>query len=288
MEAKIAQNIDWNRVWEEQTLLWQDSAGKSCKEFWEDEGAARVYSKKASGPHSERITRTVAGLALTPDTRVLDIGAGPGNLALPMAQTARSVTTVEPSPGMNRVMSRGIAEQKADNIIQIKKTWEEADVARDLDPPYDLVLASMSLGMKDIRAAIEKMNQVCRGRVVLFWHAGIPGWEIMPKTLWPQLFNTEYYGGPKSDVLFQVLYQMGIYPEIQVSANQFFEVFPDMEEAKAFYFKRFTCLTPRHDTALENFLLKHCEKTDQGLVHGFSHDAMRFEWNVKETTNEKN
>ncbi len=280
MESKIAENIDWNRVWEEQTLLWQDSAGKSCKDFWKDEGAAKVYSKKANAHHSERITRSVAGLGLTADTRVLDIGAGPGNLALPMAKTARSVTTVEPSPGMNRIMAQEIAGQKATNIIQIEKTWEDVDINRDIEPPYDLILASMSLGMKDIRAAIEKMNRVCQGRVVLFWHAGIPGWEKMPKALWPKLFNTEYHGGPKSDVLFQVLYQMGIYPEIQVDSNHFFEIFPDIAAAKRFYFSRFTRLELRHEKALEAFLLEHCEQTGQGLVHEFFHQSMRFEWAV--------
>lgn len=281
MEAQLVQSIDWNRVWEEQTLLWQDFAGKSCKEFWEDEGSARVYSKKATAHHSERIINTVSGLNLTANTRVLDVGAGPGNLAIPMAETARSVTTVEPSPGMNQVMTQAIAEHKVDNIIQLKKTWEEIDPNKDLEPPYDLVLASMSLGMKDIRAAIGKMNQVCHGRVVIFWHAGIPEWEKMPKALWPKLFNTDYHGGPKSDVLFQVLYQMGIYPEVRVSSCCFSEVFSDMEAAKSFYFKRFTRIKPQHSTALEAFLLDHCEQTDQGLLHKFSHESMRFEWKVK-------
>ena len=280
METRLVQEIDWNRVWEEQTRLWQDSAGKSCKEFWEDEGSARVYSKKANSHHSERITNTVAGLGLTPETRVLDIGAGPGNLAIPMAEKAGSVTTVEPSPGMNQVMTQAIADHKTDNIIQLRKTWEEVDPDKDLEPPYDLVLASMSLGMKDIRAAIQKMNQVCKGRVVIYWHAGIPEWEKMPKALWPKLFNTDYHGGPKSDVLFQVLYQMGIYPEIQVSSNRFSEIFPDMEEAKSFYFKRFNRIGTQHSRALEAFLLDHCEQTDQGLVHNFSHESMRFEWKV--------
>ncbi|WP_462269062.1 class I SAM-dependent methyltransferase [Desulfobacter sp.] len=287
MEAKIVQDIDWNRVWEEQTLLWRDSAGKSCKEFWADEGAARVYSQKAGGSRSERVTKTVAGLGLTPATRVLDIGAGPGNLALPMAQTARSVTTVEPSPGMNQVMARKISDRKAGNIIQVEKTWEAVDPDNDLSAPYDLVLASMSLGMKDIRAAIEKMNRVCRGRVVVFWHAGIPGWEIMPRALWPKLFNMDYYGGPKSDVLFQVLYQMGIYPEIQVASNRFSEVFEDLQKAKDYYFRRFTCLKPEHGKALEEFLLGHCEQTEQGLTHDFVHESMRFEWQIKETDHDK-
>ncbi|WDP90155.1 MAG: class I SAM-dependent methyltransferase [Desulfobacter sp.] len=284
MEQVIELNADtdWNRVWASQTEMWRQSAGKSCREFWADESSARVYAEKSNTSHEKRILKTVAGLNLSPHDRVLDIGAGPGNLALPMAEICRSVTTVEPSPGMNRVMAKSLAQKGMENIIRVEKTWEEVDLGRDLDPPYDLVLASMSLGMADIRGAVEKMNRVCRGRVVLFWHAGIPAWEIMPKALWPKLFNTQYHGGPKSDVLFQVLYQAGIYPEVQTFSSRFTEVFHDMEAAKNFYFKRFSCLMPEHGPELESFLQAHCEATTEGLSHGFDHTVMRFEWRVKE------
>jgi len=279
-------SIDWNREWQSQMALWQDTAGKSCREFWADEDSARVYSEKYGKHHLKRIQDTIGQLPLEPHTRVLDIGAGPGNLALPMAAQARSVTTVEPSAGMNRVMTSDMALHDTDNIIQVEKSWEEIDPDLDLEPPYDLVLASMSLGMTDIRAAIEKMNRVCSGRVVLFWHAGIPEWEKMPRALWPQFFNKDYHGGPKSDVLFQVLYQMGIYPDIRVHAHHFTEVFPTLDDALAFYHKRFTRLEARHDKALAAFLETHCKKTDQGWVHQFEHKSMKFSWAVKEAFRE--
>lgn len=277
-----AQDIDWNKVWESQTRMWEASAGKSCREFWADEASARVYSEKSNSRNQERVRATVADLALGPGDRVLDIGAGPGNLALPMAGICRSVTTVEPAPGMNQVMAAATARAGLTNVVQVEKAWEEVAPASDLAPPYSVVLASMSLGMSDIRGAVEKMNRVCQGKVVLFWHAGIPAWEIMPRTLWPRLFNTNYQGGPKSDVLFQVLYQMGIYPAVTVSANRFIEFFDTMASAKAFYFKRFSCLLPEHDKALEAFLETHCQQTPKGLAHTFDHTAMRFEWQVRE------
>lgn len=271
-------DIDWNRIWKTQMMCWRKTSGKSCSEFWADEKSARVYSDKYGKHHRERIEKTLQGLGLTPESRVLDIGAGPGNLALPMAALAGSVTTVEPSPGMNAVMASEMAQSRITNIVRIEKTWEKVDLKTDLEPPYDLVLASMSLGMPDIRAALEKMNGVCNGQVVLFWHAGIPGWEIMPRALWPDLFDTDYHGGPKSDVLFQVLYQMGIYPEIRVFSNHFTEVFRDMDTAVDFYYRRFDQLRPEHRPALVSFLNAHCSTSERGLVHGFDHQSMRFAW----------
>jgi ubiquinone/menaquinone biosynthesis C-methylase UbiE len=270
--------IDWNDAWKNEIDLWHDASGKSCKEYWNDKKSAAVYSKKYMTHHQARVDRTLKELPLTPESRVLDIGAGPGNLALPMAEIVKSVTTIEPSFGMNEVMKERIKEQGTINIISVEKTWEEVDAKKDLCPPYDIVMASMSLGMRDIRAAIEKMNQVCKGSVVLFWHAGTPGWEDMPNQLWPRLFGKQYHGGPKSDILFQVLYQMGIYPEIKVFPNHFHEVFPSMEAALAFYLKRFEMIELQHRPVLESYLEENFLKTEQGFVHGFDHTAMKISW----------
>lgn len=285
MEINVT-NIDWNRVWQSQMTDWRESAGKSCSQFWADEKSAQVYAEKYGEHHRERVEKTLQGLDLNRDAKVLDIGAGPGNLALPMAALAGSVTTVEPSPGMNKVLAAGMAKADITNIRQVEKNWEDVDPDADLEAPYDLVLAAMSLGMADIRAALEKMNRVCSGQVVVFWHAGIPEWEKMPRTLWPELFNIDYHGGPKSDVLFQVLYQMGIYPEIRVYSHHFTEVFPDMDAAAAFYFKRFDQLEEGHRPALVSFLESHCRTCDQGLVHGFDHQSMRFAWRPGEVCRE--
>ncbi len=273
--------FDWNNAWKKEIDLWHEASGKSCKEYWNDKKSAAVYSKKHMAHHQARVDKTLKVLPLTPESSILDIGAGPGNLALPMAKIVKSVTTVEPSFGMNEIMKESIKEQDIVNIISVEKTWEEVDVNKDLYPPYDIVMASMSLGMRDIRAAIEKMNQVCKGSVVLFWHAGTPGWEDMPNQLWPQLFGKQYHGGPKSDILFQVLYQMGIYPEIKVFPNHFHEVFPSMEAALAFYIKRFEMIELQHRPVLESYLEKKILKTEQGFVHGFNHTAMKISWKIE-------
>ncbi len=279
--------INWNEVWQNEMNHWHKSSGKSCKEYWADEKSAAAYSKEHIKHQQNRIEKTLKGFNLTPGYRVLDIGAGPGNLALPIAKNVHSVTTIEPSYGMNRVMRNDIQEQGIVNIIPIEKTWEEVDPNIDLEPPYDLVIASMSLGMNNIQAAIEKMNQVCTGIVTLFWHAGIPGWEDMPKTLWPELFGEKYHGGPKSDILFQVLYQMGIYPEIQVFSNHFHEIFPSLENALEFYCKRFDPIQPEHWPLLESYLSEKCIKTKEGFVHGFDHTTMKFSWKNEEVYHEK-
>ncbi|MCG8639453.1 MAG: class I SAM-dependent methyltransferase [Desulfobacterales bacterium] len=278
--------IDWNHTWKHQIRLWHDAAGKSCEDIWGDENSARVYAEKHGKHNEKRINQTLDYLNITSDFKVLDIGAGPGNIAIPMAQVAHSVTTVEPSHGMNAVMEKEMVEKEISNLVRIEKKWEEVDPDKDLNGPYDIVLASMSLGMENIKISLEKMSRVCSGRVVIFWHAGTPEWEKMPKALWPNLFGKAYHGGPKSDVLFQVLYQMGIYPEVKAFKYHFTEVFPDLDNAADFYYRRFKQLTPEHRPQLLDYLKKECGKTDKGYVHGFDHQTMRFSWEPKEVRHE--
>ena len=243
--------MDWNDAWARETELWNLSAGKPCQGFWEDKQSAEVFAKKDIEQHKTRLEKTLANLEITSDMTVLDIGAGPGNLSIPMAKKAAWVTTVEPSSGMNEVMVDQIADSGVTNITQIRAAWEDVDL-NALTPPYDLVVASLSLGMPDLAGSIEKMNQVCSQEVALFWHAGIPEWEDMPRALWPDIFGKPYYGGPKSDIIFQLLYQRGIYPEVRVFSNYFCEIFDSMEAAVTYYARRFRILAPGTSTPFRN------------------------------------
>jgi cyclopropane fatty-acyl-phospholipid synthase-like methyltransferase len=53
-----------------------------------------------AGEYDKRVKLTLDGLGLHRDMRVLDIGSGPGTLALPMAAHVREVTALDSSEGM--------------------------------------------------------------------------------------------------------------------------------------------------------------------------------------------
>ena len=44
----------------------------------------------------------------------------------------------------------------------------------------------------------------------------MPFWGRMYAELWEPLHGSPYYSGPKTDCLFNVLYQMGIYPDVEM------------------------------------------------------------------------
>jgi len=73
----------------------------------------------------------------------LDIGAGGGRYALPLALLAKSVIAVEPSEGMRRVLQTGMAEHGISNIELVAERWPmrhapTADVALIAHIGYDL------------------------------------------------------------------------------------------------------------------------------------------------------
>ncbi len=78
-----------------------------------------------------------------PDDRWLDIGAGGGRFALPLASRVREVIAIEPSPAMRRVLAEGAEEAGATNISVHDARWpvdgwtEQADVALAAHCLYD-------------------------------------------------------------------------------------------------------------------------------------------------------
>ena len=61
------------------------------------------------------------------DETVLDVGAGGGRYALPLALHARETIAVEPSDGMRAVLREGMAEHGVANVRVVAERWPCAD-----------------------------------------------------------------------------------------------------------------------------------------------------------------
>lgn len=251
----IESQIDWSDVWKSQMGTYIElNNGRDCVSWWDDKEEATNYWKMVKS-EVDFIDNLIGGMKISPKFRVLDVGAGPGTLAIPFAKKVDHVTAVEPAKSMARVLEDNIKELEIPNIDCVQKRWEDIDVETDLKAPYDLVIASFSLGMIDIKAAIQKMMDASSKYVYLAWFAEEPSWDAHYRDLCTALYGTATYQTmPKSDVLFNVLYQMGIYPNVTVFPLEMFHQFPSFDDAVDYFSGHFQIATDLQESVLRTFL----------------------------------
>jgi len=176
-------------------------AGIREEAFWERYGG---WVAAMQGDYPGVLLDRVTAHTRPADT-VLDIGAGTGVFALPLARTAHAVTAVEPSPAQARQLHEAIRRERVGNVTVIEKRWEDVDA--DTIGAYDLVLAIHSLQMDDITAALRKMCRVAQHCLLLVHTAGnsLSG-------IFRDRFRIE--AGPDYTGLHHVLVGLGYQPEV--------------------------------------------------------------------------
>lgn len=208
--------IDWNQVWQEMLQENLNTRGSTkCSSFWETAGNAKDFLRSSHREGAERIQVMLDTLDITEGTRILDIGSGPGTLTIPLSPIAGHITAVEPAAPMVALLREEIRRTGVSNITVVEKHWEDI-IPEELTPPYEIVIAAYSLGMSDLKGALIKMQEVCCDTIYIFFSAGKPFWEEMMVYLWPHLHQEQYHPGPKTDIIWNLLYQMGICADIKV------------------------------------------------------------------------
>ena len=147
--------------------------------------------------------------SIKPGSVVLDVGAGGGRLALPLALDADSVIAVEPSPSMCRVL-RDVAEEfQVRNVDVVESGWLDADV-----PKGDVVICVHVLYViQDIELFIRKLEEHA-DRVIVVIYQAPPQSQIYP--LWEMVHGVRRLPLPSLPELLEVLKQLGIKPDLHV------------------------------------------------------------------------
>jgi len=264
---------DWNEQWKRQWSRYHDAAMEQTgAAYWDNEEAAREFYRKSQEDRDTRIDPVLEGLPLRADSRVLDIGAGPGAITIPLARRVCHVTAVEPSGGMVAVLEENLAAEGVRNADVVKKLWEEVDVTTDLTGPYDIVFAKNSLSVPDIRDAIVKMNEASSDYVAIYWFAGLTPWEMVSRALWPQLHDREFAAPPKCNIIYNVLYSMGISPNIESRPFPHTYSFPSPDAAVASFAPKVLAGTAVQREVLRRYILDHTERDGTTLIiPGHSH-----------------
>ncbi|GAB6906330.1 Methylase involved in ubiquinone/menaquinone biosynthesis [Desulfosarcina cetonica] len=208
----------WQSIIDASPLRRRRKGGAEAMGRW-DKMAADFAQRTADPTAAEKRRRTVAWMtdrgALPDGARVLDIGAGPGNWSLLLAEAGARVTALEPSGAMVDILKGRMAEQGISAISTDQRTWQAVDLARDgWEGAFDLVFASMTPGI-DGPANLRKMMAASKGHCYLSAFSGL-GWHQWYGTLWRELFAETLDGHP-GDIIhpFNLVYAMGYRPELR-------------------------------------------------------------------------
>ena len=155
------------------------------------------------------------------DSTILDVGGGAGRFAIPLAlRRGASATVVDPSPSMLEQLEGAASEVEGANVTGVNAEWEAARVEA-----ADLVLCShVVYGVADIGPFVQKLHDHARRRVVMVSFVDSPQAGVAP--LWEPVYGEERINLPALPELMNVLWEMGIYPNVRMmppSGPQTFE-----------------------------------------------------------------
>jgi FkbM family methyltransferase len=144
---------------------------------------------------------------LDPGMTLLDIGAGIGRYAIPLARRLRHVTAVEPLGGMREILRERAAAGGIDNLSLVEAPWMEAEVTR-----HDVALAAhATYATPDLLEFVRKMEARARRLCALILrvpaHDGVIG-ELCAEV------RGEWHDSPNFVLGYNLLLAAGYYPNV--------------------------------------------------------------------------
>jgi SAM-dependent methyltransferase len=198
---------------------------------------------------------------MTAETSLLDVGGGAGRLALPLALRARRVTVVDSSPSMLDALQESARAAGITNLTAVPSTWEDAQV----DPADVVLCAHVLYGIADIEPFLRKLAAHAAERVVLVMHMVSPMARFVP--FWPRVHGEERIDLPALPELLPVLWELDIYPDLEMLPPGPPEIVPNREAALALL-RQFLYVPPGSgkEAALEAAMADLLVETPAGLT----------------------
>jgi len=148
----------------------------------------------------------------------LDIGAGAGRYALPLARTVKRVIAIDPSGSMLGALRESMTEHRIDNIDAIDGRWPaildvEADLVRDLPADVSLI-AHVGYDVEAIGPFVEAMERACRRECIAVLMERSPA--SLAEPFWPPIHGEPRVALPALPAFVDLLTARGRTPTVEM------------------------------------------------------------------------
>jgi ubiquinone/menaquinone biosynthesis C-methylase UbiE len=267
---------DWNKRWQDARLNYTLGQQRvSSPSFWDDRW--KGY-ETADGNSDARLKKIISKLGVNPSDMILDIGSGPGALAIPLAQSVQQVTAIDISEVALAHLEARAGKEGLSNVACINKRWEDIKLGIDIKQ-YDIIVASYMLTMLDLTAALDKMNRAAKRAVYIFDTAGKKYHHF--QELWPRLRGEKFIVSPDYIYVVNVLYQMGIYANVDISEYEQVQKYPTLDEAVQQLGESLGATTLEDSGIIRGYLRENLVK-EEDVVYLKSSQKMAAIWWSKE------
>lgn len=195
------QDIDFNELYKKQkeasTFKLKD------KQAW-NKKAVSMNKKIHKSIYNDEL---LSGINFEGCESLLDVGCGVGNISIKAAQKVEQVYALDYSDVMLELLNENMQKQSVQNISPIQASWE--DDWHDI-PKADIVLASRSMEVVDMKDALTKINEKAKKRVYITYKVG--GSFVDKKIL--KALNKQIFDKPDYIYVLNILYGMGINPTL--------------------------------------------------------------------------
>ena len=147
---------------------------------------------------------------ITPEKTVLDIGAGGGRYALPVALKCKHLTAIEPSDAMADYFWLSARNANITNVEVIREPWDKANA-----PQVDIVISEHTIEtVPDAAAFIQKANGHAREKMIVVMDVSSP--DSISARIWQEVYGEARCRLPALNNLMGVLFELGIRNEIDI------------------------------------------------------------------------
>ncbi len=249
------QDLDW-------AVLWQQAREKKN---WRRKGAAD-WDKKAVS-FARRTSRSVYTekflqlLAPEKEWSILDIGCGPGTLALPLANSVKRITALDFSEKMLAILDEKAAAQSLTNITTCKLSWQDDWHGHGI-AAHDIAIASRSMAVPDIKQAILRLNSFATTRVCITDRVKHGPMDPSAYAAVDRKLNS----GPDYIYTVNLLYQMGFLPTVSYIQLEEALEYPSVAEAFSSYSWMFPDLSSDEEKRLQKYVRSITTVDDNGTA----------------------